>query len=165
MQNAKAFPKAYQGFVMVVGKGQGTTPLNAFDAALWDAGVSSYNLVRVSSILPPHTVARETLPLRPGSLLPIAYGSKVSSTRNDRITAAVSVAIPQDPSQIGIIMEYSGELTPEEAHRLVEAMARDAMELRKIPVQEIRVRTISTVVQEGPTAVFAGVALIPEVEE
>ncbi len=159
------FPRSFRGFVLVAGAGRGSTPLNAFDAALFQAGVSAYNLLKVSSILPPHTPEREAVDLSPGSLLPIAYGSEVSSTRNERITAAVSVAIPENPEHIGVIMEYSGELAPEEARRLVEAMAQEAMEMRGIPVRDIRVKTVSTVVQDGPTAVFAGVALVPEVGE
>jgi len=155
------FPRSFQGFVMVRGKGQGSTPLNAFDSALHDAGVGQFNLVKVSSILPPGVSPVPGLPLQPGSLLPIAYGSKVSSTRNERITAAVAVALPENSKDIGVIMEYSGELSPEDAHRLVEAMAREAMAMRGIPVREVRVAWASTVVEDGPTAVFAGVALIP----
>ncbi len=155
------FPHTYRGFVMVRGVGRGSTPLNAFDSALHDAGVSQFNLVKVSSILPPGVPPAETLSLVPGSLLPIAYGAKVSSTRNERITAAVAVAIPESSAEIGVIMEYSGELSPEDAHRLVEGMAREAMAMREIPVREVRVASVSTVVEDGPTAVFAGVALIP----
>jgi arginine decarboxylase len=40
-------------FDLVVGSGEGATPLNSFDAALLDAGIGNLNLVRVSSILPP----------------------------------------------------------------------------------------------------------------
>ncbi len=155
------FPQSYQGFVLVRGVGRGSTPLNAFDSALHDAGVSQFNLLKVSSILPPNAPPLDSLSLLPGSLLPIAYGAKVSSTRNERITAAVAVAIPDQPGNIGVIMEYSGELSPEDAHRLVESMAREAMAMREIPVREVRVAWASTVVDDGPTAVFAGVALIP----
>jgi arginine decarboxylase len=36
------------------GTGQGPTPLAAFDAALMDAGVANYNLLCLSSVIPPH---------------------------------------------------------------------------------------------------------------
>lgn len=36
------------------GSGQGPTPLAAFDAALLDAGVANYNLLCLSSVIPPH---------------------------------------------------------------------------------------------------------------
>ena len=35
------------------GRGEGPTPLAAFDAALLDAGVSNYNLLPLSSVIPP----------------------------------------------------------------------------------------------------------------
>jgi arginine decarboxylase len=35
------------------GRGEGPTPLAAFDAALRDAGVSNYNLIALSSVIPP----------------------------------------------------------------------------------------------------------------
>lgn len=40
---------------IVAGKGYGKTNLSAFDAALKDAGVHNYNLVYLSSIIPPNT--------------------------------------------------------------------------------------------------------------
>lgn len=36
------------------GTGEGPTPLAAFDAALMDAGVANYNLLRLSSVIPPN---------------------------------------------------------------------------------------------------------------
>ncbi len=35
------------------GRGTGPTSLSAFDAALNEAGVANYNLIRLSSIIPP----------------------------------------------------------------------------------------------------------------
>ncbi|MBC7234392.1 MAG: pyruvoyl-dependent arginine decarboxylase [Chloroflexi bacterium] len=41
---------------LTVGKGEGPTPLAAFDAALRDAGVANYNLLCLSSVIPPGSV-------------------------------------------------------------------------------------------------------------
>lgn len=41
--------------VITTGASSGTTPLAAFDAALLDAGVGNYNLVPLSSVIPPET--------------------------------------------------------------------------------------------------------------
>lgn len=38
---------------LATGVGTGNTTLSAFDAALDDAGVSNYNLIRLSSVIPP----------------------------------------------------------------------------------------------------------------
>ena len=40
---------------IAAGKGTGPTKLAAFDAALNDAGVANYNLIRLSSIVPPQS--------------------------------------------------------------------------------------------------------------
>lgn len=41
---------------VVKGAGEASTPLSAFDAALKDAGVYNYNLITLSSVIPPHSV-------------------------------------------------------------------------------------------------------------
>jgi arginine decarboxylase len=38
---------------VVAASGQGGTPLSAFDAALWQCGVHDYNLIALSSVIPP----------------------------------------------------------------------------------------------------------------
>ena len=41
-------------FHLATGTGEGPTPLAAFDAALMDAGVANYNLLCLSSVIPPN---------------------------------------------------------------------------------------------------------------
>ncbi len=41
---------------ITTGTGEGPTPLAAFDKALLDAGVANYNLIYLSSIIPPNSV-------------------------------------------------------------------------------------------------------------
>jgi arginine decarboxylase len=45
---------------VATGTGTGSTSLAAFDAALRDAGVANFNLVRLSSVIPPDTVVDTT---------------------------------------------------------------------------------------------------------
>jgi arginine decarboxylase len=146
-------------FTLVGGVGEGPTFLNAFDAALISAKVGHYNLVKVSSILPPNTKRAEEVLLPPGSILPIAYGYTYSAEQGQRITAAVSVGIPADPNSIGVIMEYSGDLDEDDAREFVINMAREGMKMRGIEVKEILHKVISVKVKNSKTCVFAGVAL------
>jgi arginine decarboxylase len=44
--------------IVTGGIGTGSTELSAFDAALFDAGVSNYNLIYLSSIIPPGATVR-----------------------------------------------------------------------------------------------------------
>lgn len=41
--------------LLTTGKGEGKTPMSAFDAALKDAGIHNFNLIYLSSIIPPRT--------------------------------------------------------------------------------------------------------------
>jgi arginine decarboxylase len=43
---------------IATGTGAGPTPLGAFDAALLDAGVANYNLICLSSVIPPASAIR-----------------------------------------------------------------------------------------------------------
>ncbi|MBN8488812.1 MAG: hypothetical protein J0M20_13965 [Burkholderiales bacterium] len=46
-------PVAFGDIVIATGRGEGPTRLAAFDAALLDAGVANYNLLCLSSVIPP----------------------------------------------------------------------------------------------------------------
>ena len=53
------------------GIGEGATELDAFDAALCDAGVGNYNLVCVSSILPPKCQVVRLREVPPNKMPPV----------------------------------------------------------------------------------------------
>lgn len=44
---------------LVAATGHGTTKLSAFDSALCNAGVYNYNLIRLSSVIPPNSIIQE----------------------------------------------------------------------------------------------------------
>ncbi len=59
------------------GIGTGPTKLSAFDAALNDAGVANYNLVRLSSVIPPRTsIVVQDSPL-PEEIMPGTWGDRL----------------------------------------------------------------------------------------
>ncbi len=143
-------------YLLCAGKGRASTLLTSFDAALLDAGVGNYNLIKVSSILPEGFKEVNRVELPEGSLLPIAYGAVSDFEDGKRITAAIAVGIPD--RGVGVIMEYSGSLPEGEAREKVESMAREALELRGVKILEVKSKVVSAIVR-GPTTVFAGVAL------
>ncbi len=49
----KALNFGSMDILVTTGKGVGKTPISAFDAALKDAGVHNYNLIYLSSVIPP----------------------------------------------------------------------------------------------------------------
>lgn len=144
-------------FALVVGRGEGMTPLNSFDAALLDSGIGNLNLVRVSSILPPGAEFTPGLQIPAGTLIPTAYGYITSSSCGQVIAAAVGVGIGSGDSY-GVIMEYEGYCTKEEAESRVRAMVEDGFRMRRLPLKEVLVQGIDhRVVKTG--SVIAAVVL------
>lgn len=140
------------------GVGVSAFELVSFDRALREAGFADYNLLRVSSILPPGVALRPSVDVPKGSLLPIAYGAFSSDEAERTIAAAVSLAFPTDLREVGVIMETEGYMTEREAHEMVSAMAEEAMEDRNLKIARLEVVAIEAQV-ELCTTVFAGVAL------
>ncbi|GBC92760.1 Pyruvoyl-dependent arginine decarboxylase [bacterium HR15] len=145
---------------LTLGAGVGVAPfeLVAFDRALRAAGFADYNLVRISSIVPPGVIIRPQVELPKGFPLPIAYGVLTSHQQGERIAAAVAVALPTDSQAIGVIMEVSGSMTRREAHAQAEAMAELAMHDRHLSIARIEVVAVEAIVEQF-TSVFAGAAL------
>lgn len=142
-------------FKLVVGRGEGTTPLNAFDAALLDAGIGNLNLVRVSSILPPDAQYTPDLWIPPGTPTFTAYGYLTSTTPGQLIAAAIGVGI--SPDTYGVIMEYEGHCTKEEAEEQVRAMVEEGFRMRCLPLKEVMVKGVAYRVKETGAVIAAAV--------
>ena len=124
-------------FTLCSGVGHATGQHNAFDRALIAAGVSDYNLVQISSILPPQCVQEDKVLLPKGSLLPTAIASIFSNNVGMRLSAAIAIGIPQDSNDIGVIMEHCTNLSKEETEELACTYARQAMKDRHIKIKDI----------------------------
>jgi arginine decarboxylase len=95
------------------GTGRGRTRLAAFDAALRDAGVADFNLIRLSSVIPPCStvveVARGTqLRGHHGDALYCVYAEAYASTPGEQAWAGVSWAQHSDGSGAGLFVEHHG---------------------------------------------------------
>ncbi|MGC9372049.1 MAG: pyruvoyl-dependent arginine decarboxylase [Thermovirgaceae bacterium] len=142
-------------YALTVGKGEGYKKLNAFDAALLDAGIGNMNLLRVSSVLPPGCVFEDGIDLPLGSLLPVAYGSITSDVEGETISAAIGVGVPENDGDSGMIMEFSGFCEADEAARKVEEMVRDAFEMRQVKLREVKVKAVDHVVENCGSVIAA----------
>jgi arginine decarboxylase len=96
----------------VTGKGTHRHELGSFEAALRDAGIAQFNLVYVSSILPPNCeiVSPEEgiSALLPGQIVHCVMARIATNEPSRRITAALGLAIPQSRDQYGYISEHHG---------------------------------------------------------
>ncbi|MBI5479370.1 MAG: arginine decarboxylase, pyruvoyl-dependent [Deltaproteobacteria bacterium] len=93
-------------------KGHGVNPqkLNSFEMALRDAGISQFNLVRVSSIFPPYckiVSPREGLKhLEAGQIVHCVMANSETNEPNRLVAAAVGMARPRDAGQFGYLSEH-----------------------------------------------------------
>lgn len=124
-------------FSLITGVGHGTTPLTSFDNALLSSGVANFNLVKISSILPPCLHLSNMVDLPEGSILYTAYAHRNTYEKDCIVSAAIAVGIPEDPNKIGVIMEFSGDCSAIESKKRASDMVVEAMDNREIEIKEI----------------------------
>ena len=143
------------------GHAEGGTTLNAFDNALLAAGIGNINLIKISSILPPDVPVVDLPKIKPGALVPTAYAAITSETPGETVTAAVGYALPDDPTKNGVIMEFHGVTTRDEAERQIRAMLDEAFRVRGEPIAEMRVVAVDHRVERIGCA-LAAITLLGE---
>jgi arginine decarboxylase len=147
------------------GVGVDSDPLISFEFALRDAGIEKFNLVPVSSILPPgcKIVEKEEglEELIPGQIVFCVMAKITSCEEGKKIFASIGAAIPPSPSSIGYIAEHTGygdERKGEKyAEKLAEKMLESAFGLK--PARVIS-KTASANVASCTTAVAAAVFVV-----
>jgi arginine decarboxylase len=91
------------------GVGKGRVELEAFEAALRDAGIEKLNLVLVSSIFPPHckVISREQgqKAISPGEVMFTIMARQSTNEPNRLIAASIGVARPSNKDQFGYLSE------------------------------------------------------------
>jgi arginine decarboxylase len=151
-------------YTIVSGIGCHYTKIGSFDQALLDAGIGNYNLVKVSSILPPGCEERKVIDLRFGSILYTAYTS-LSAEYGSIFSSAIAVGLPQRDVDVGIIMEYSEFVDIDSAKNMVIGLVDEAMQARGIPVKSIISKMADSKSikydkgKNGIISTFAGIAL------
>jgi arginine decarboxylase len=147
--------------VLTAGTAQGTEPLNAFDYALREAGIADFNLIKVTSIVPPGIPVRKlrdgSAPvLGQGTLVPTIYTSHESDTVDRGIAAAVGVGIPESArNEAGLVYVWSGEGDASDAKAQIAAMVADGMKVRGVARYETKLAVSAARVSEPWTSVLA----------
>ena len=95
---------------LVKGAGKHKEKLTSFEMALRDAGIAEFNLVRVSSIFPPHCKIISRVEgqkfLRPGQILHVVISQCETNEAHRLIAASVGIAIPRDRNAYGYLSEH-----------------------------------------------------------
>jgi len=126
-------------YALRAGGAEGETRLTAFDNALLAAGSGNVNLLKISSILPPRCEYVPDLAIPPGALVPTAYGAVVSDVPGELLAAAVAVGI--SPDSFGVIMEFAGRCSREEAEAAVAKMVKESFAARGLELKETKIRS------------------------
>jgi len=114
------------------GVGKHKDYLQSFEAALRDAGIEKFNLVSVSSIMPPgcKIVTREEglKSMQPGQIVFVVMARLATSEPNRLIATSIGAAIPSDPNVYGYLSEHHefGE-TDEKAGEHAEDIAAEML--------------------------------------
>jgi arginine decarboxylase len=116
----------------VKGKGFHKSKLAAFEEALRDAGIEKFNLVNVSSILPPYcieiTKADGLKQLRPGQVVFTVLARIDSNEYNRLICTSIGVAKPADKDHYGYLSEHhSFGVKAEKVGEIAEDLAAEML--------------------------------------
>jgi len=116
----------------VKGHGFHKSKLGSFEQALRSAGIAKYNIVKVSSILPPYCIEipkQDGLAqLRAGQVVYIVMSRASSNEFNRLISASIGVAIPADQRIYGYLSEHHAfGVTPEKAGEFAEDLAAEML--------------------------------------
>ena len=92
------------------GRGQHKEKLASLEQALRDAGIAPFNLVKVSSIFPPHCklVTRDEAlkTLKPGQIVYLVMSENSTNEAHRLISASVGLAIPNNPVHYGYLSAH-----------------------------------------------------------
>ncbi|MHA1148676.1 MAG: pyruvoyl-dependent arginine decarboxylase [Promethearchaeota archaeon] len=116
----------------VKGTGYHKSELGSFEQALRNAGIEKYNLVRVSSILPPYCleIPQEDglAQLRSGQIVYTVISRAANNEFNRLICASIGVAKPADQRLYGYLSEYHiFGIQPEKAGETAEDLAAEML--------------------------------------
>jgi len=106
--------------------------LTSFELALRDAGIAQFNLVRVSSIYPPHCkmITKEAglKYLTAGQIVHVVMSESATNEPNRLIATSVGIAIPKNPEHYGYLSEHHshGE-TAKKANDYAEDLAAEML--------------------------------------
>lgn len=146
-------------FIITSSIGVGKTELTSFDNALIKCKIANYNLVKVSSILPPNSKKVDDVDLPEGSILFTAYAAISTNLNGQHISAAVGVGIPKDKTKIGVIMECSDYCNKDEIEMKLKNMIVEAMISRGYEIEEILFEANDVIATNDYVTAFAAISI------
>ena len=115
-------------FFLTKGSGKHKENLASFEVALKDAAISSYNLVTVSSIIPPgcKQITRDQgiAMLKPGEIVFLVLARNSTNEPHRLLASSIGLAMPRDETVHGYLSEWHAfGVTEDEAGEYSEDLA------------------------------------------
>ncbi len=154
---------------IVPGIGTGPTTLSAFDAALNSAGIANFNLIKLSSVIPPNaTIVPQDQPL-PAGTLPGEWGDRLyvvmaeqrGDTPNVEAWAGIGWVQDQETGR-GLFVEHEGQ-SEQAVRRDITHSLEALMATRNVDFGEIQMQVVGRVCTHHP--VCAMVAAVYQVSD
>ena len=137
------------------GFSEGKTELSAFDGALFKAGIANFNLIELSSIIPP----RSSIKLGAIDWNNKGFGkklyvvlSKKEETRPGK-SAFAGIGWCQDNTGKGLFVEHSGS-TEKEVKELINKSLTDMKKIRNEPFGDIQFEIKGITCKNNPVSVL-----------
>jgi arginine decarboxylase len=138
------------------GLGSGPTTLSAFDAALNDAGIANYNLLRLSSVIPPDTqivdhesgIPAETMPGGWGDRLYVVMAEQRTATPNTEAWAGIGW-VQEEGSNKGLFVEHEGG-SEKKVRRDIEQSLQALMATRNVDFGPIQMKVVGKTCTHHP---------------
>lgn len=134
------------------GTGEGNTQLSSFDEALFNAGIANYNLIRLSSVIPPKSV----LKIEPyegngkdgfGNRLYLVYAEKRESEKGREAWAGIGWVQTLDGR--GLFVEHNGSQQAE-VIRMINSSLADMVKYRTDEFGEIHYQVVGVRCEDKP---------------
>ena len=130
--------------------GRGTSPIspeNAYDMALREAGIDRYNLLPVSSVIPPKCRERRWKKLNVGALAPVVM-AKALGNPGETIGAGLAWGWEEE-GQMGLVIGVQGHYDRRALNMALEARIRGMAEARGLKIEKVKKRFEVMKVPEG----------------
>lgn len=149
--------------------GTGPTELSAFDAALNGCGIANYNLLRLSSVIPPNSTVIQHDNALDSVKLPGNWGDRLyvvmAEQRTEEVGSEVWAGIGwvQDPvTHKGLFVEHEG-VSEEKVRADIAASLEALMVTRGVDFGPIQMKVIGAKCEDKPTC--AMVAAVYQVSD
>ena len=121
--------------------------LNAFDLALKEAGIAQYNIVEVSSVLPPNCKEVEPRTMPVGSII-YAVMARMDGKGGETISAGIAWTYEENGSY-GIVAEAHGYIDEKEIQKALKHRIEEMARARGIRTGTIKYRIEGMKVPSG----------------